>query len=155
LDQLLEQHLGKVQDGLSVTNVKLDQHKRALIVNLAIMLGTILIVVLAAYISYRLSARLRDRLKFVWQVIENIRTRMSDMVTAIPFGNTMVKLLPIPLKKLVQKATKKKSRNFDANNQPRVGKRQKLKALKRFDKLRRKHESNVRWESRSQMLTLL
>jgi len=147
LDQLLEQHLGKVQDGLSVTNVKLDQHKRALIVNLAIMLGTILIVVLAAYISYRLSARLRDRLKFVWQVIENIRTRMSDMVTAIPFGNTMVKLLPIPLKKLVQKATKKKSRNFDANNQPRVGKRQKLKALKRFDKLRRKHESNVRWES--------
>ncbi len=104
------------------------------------MLGTILIVVLAAYISYRLSARLRDRLKFVWQVIENIRTRLSDMVTEIPFGNTMVKLLPIPLKKLVQKATKKKSRNFDADSQPRVGKRQKLKALKRFDKLRRKHE---------------
>ncbi len=97
---LLEQHLGQMQNDLSITNMKLNIQKQAI---MGIIIGSIAIIILlavGAYITYRFSGRVRSKISFISGVIDNLRSRLGETLSHIPLGNAFRRLLPLPLKML-------------------------------------------------------
>ena len=141
LDQMLEQHLGQMQNDLSVTNVKLKIQETAIITIIATTFATIIIIIIAAYLTYRFSSRVRERMKFIWGIIDNLRNRVEDILPHIPFRNTFRKLLPIPLKMFI----KEEKRKEKSEKEMQMIERPRLRAIRRFTRRKRKEEPTMRW----------
>ena len=135
LDQMLEQHLGQMQNDLSITNMKLNIQKQAI---MGIIIGSIAIIILlavGAYITFRFSSRIRSKISFISGVIDNLRSRLGETLSHIPLGNAFRRLLPLPLKMLMKEERKKK---------PTV-KRPRFKGLRRMNRKCKREEPTMRW----------
>ncbi len=135
LDQMLEQHLGQMQNDLSITNMKLNIQKQAI---MGIIIGSIAIIILltvGAYTTFMFSSRVRDKISFISGVIDNLRNRLGETFSHIPLGNAFRRLLPLPLKMLMKEERKKK---------PTV-KRPRFKGLRRMNRRCKKEEPTMRW----------
>jgi len=132
---MLEQHLGQMQNDLSITNMKLNIQKQAI---MGIIIGSIAIIILlavGAYITFRFSSRVRSKISFISGVIDNLRSRLGETLSHIPLGNAFRRLLPLPLKMLMKEERKKK---------PTI-KRPKFKGLKRMNRKCKREEPTMRW----------
>ncbi len=85
LDQMLQQHLGQIQEELSVTNVKLQIQETTMITTVCVSVVIILVLLIATYLAYRFSGKMRERIKFMLEVVDNIRRRLREQVSTIPF----------------------------------------------------------------------
>jgi hypothetical protein len=139
---MLEQHLGQMQSDLSVTNVRLQTQERAIVTTVVISFVTIIILIIAAYLTYRFSGRVRERIKFIWGVMDNLKSRIEEHLPHIPFRNTIRRLLLVPLKMLI--ASEKKKEKSERSSQ--IVKRPRLRAIRHMvRKDRRRDEPSIRW----------
>ena len=113
LDEMLQQHLGQIQEELSVTNVKLQIQETTMITTVCVSVVIILVLLIATYLAYRFSGKMRERIKFMWEVVDNIRRRLGEQVSRIRFSNTLRQMLPISLKMMIKSEKQQnKTENF-------------------------------------------
>jgi len=139
LDQMLEQHLGQMQNDLSITNMKLNVQRQAIMGVIICSLAIIIILIVGAYISFSFSSRVRGKIGFIWGIIENLRNRIEEHLPHLPFRNTFRRLLPMPLKMLMREEKKKEKAEKLTAKRPR------FKGLRCLNKKYRKEEPTMRW----------
>ncbi len=64
MDQMLQQHLGQIQEDLVVTNVKLQAQETTVITTVCISIVIVIILIIAIIIAIKFSGKIRERLKF-------------------------------------------------------------------------------------------
>jgi hypothetical protein len=148
LDQMLQQHLGEIQEELTITNVKLKIQETTMITTVCISIIIIIILLIAAYLAYRFSSKIRERIKFMWGIVDNIRKRLGEQASRIPFSNTFRQMLPTPLKTMIKsERQQRKTEKFLTREIPTMEKKPKLRAFRYLIKKNRKkmEEPNIRW----------
>ena len=99
LDQMLEQHLGTMQEELSFTNVKLKHQETAIFSVIASIIATIIVLVIIAYLTYRFSSKVREKIRFILGVLNNVKEKIEKKLPSLGPIETFGKMLvPLPLK---------------------------------------------------------
>jgi hypothetical protein len=148
MDQMLQQHLGQIQEDLVVTNVKLQAQETTVITTVCISIAIVIILIVAIIIAIKFSGKIKERLKFVWGVVDNIRRRLGEQFNKIPFSGALRHLMPIPLKMMIKsEKQQKKTEKFLNKEIPSVGKKPRLRAFRYLIKKNRKgrEEPHMRW----------
>jgi len=65
---MLEQHLGQMQNDLSITNVRLKIQETAIITIVVTSFATIIVLIIATYLAYKFSSRVREKIRFIWGI---------------------------------------------------------------------------------------